>query len=364
MDWGLVDLRTDPNVLGNVSMDTTQRRGILDAVLTVLSTAGAEAGDILSQFSPEPVMWEVPPILGTAINGVDRMSPSIFPASMSAGNIVEGYKKGLAAVRDLGLNKETRDLIAIYWGNRIKSKLAFSDTAPGLRAAAIFACETAVSMSYGSISSIFSPSELRTSRSLGVNVSAVFGADKKGIVGYTKIPVDMQDMYDHVTAPRGAIIYDTFDVLDQILLWVRANSDKLNAPDETSKALAILKMQQSPTFAYMVQQKVFKNKPLTDQDPSLRALNYSMEALDMIRDLWDVEEGTKKEKFTNLYFSIVPTYMDDDEFLEMFGSQPMPMADWDFTQRNQEQVSKGLERFITKFLTVQRAIRKGKDVRL
>lgn len=174
-------------------------------------------------------------------------------------------------------------------------------------------------------------------------------------IGVYAPEVDSGFIYDYLSTPRGYTTLDTRDLLDRIRAWCMAKLPVDLDIDVTLRQLALLKLQQSPSLVYRLEQKLLDYTPLVFEDASLAQLMYTDDNLRSIRDQWfSTKEAA--ERYRDLYDAMVPTFIDHDQFMTMFPKRPADVKK--FTYGLEKQIATGIEKFISFFQARQRYLKR------
>lgn len=162
-------------------------------------------------------------------------------------------------------------------------------------------------------------------------------------------------IYDYLSAPRGYVEFETRDLLDRIRAWCYKHMPSEIDLDVILRQLSIIKLSNKPTYVYNLEQKLVNYTPITFEDASLAQLMYTDDNLQSIRDQWF---STKKapERYRDLYDAMVPTYIDHDQFMDMFPARPADISK--FTYGLEKQIANGIEKFILFFQARQRYLKR------
>lgn len=136
------------------------------------------------------------------------------------------------------------------------------------------------------------------------------------LIGVTNEDIVWQELSDYLEAPRGYVEFKELDLIDRIHTWVMQRLPDIDL-DTFIRRLAMLKLQASPKVVYRLEQALLNYAPPTFDDPSLAQLMFTDENLEAIRDTWFTNKEAK-ERYRDLYDAMVPTFIDDSQFVEMF----------------------------------------------
>lgn len=174
-------------------------------------------------------------------------------------------------------------------------------------------------------------------------------------IGVYATEVSPNFIQDYLTTPRGYVEFETRDLLDRIRSWAIAKLPADLDIDVTFRQLALLKLQRSPSIVYRLEQKLLDYTPIVFEDASLAQLMFTDDNLQSIREQW-FSTKPAMERYRDLYDAMVPTYIDHDQFMEMFPKRPADVVK--FTYTLDKQIASGIEKFIAFFQARQRYLKR------
>jgi hypothetical protein len=342
-----LDLQDTPHLLPPIPAGALNTDLLVRVVLGTLEAAGATAADILSSFYPDPVLWPLPPRLMFIGQQGFGMRAGVR-SSFSVQTLQEVHKRYRQNVTRTGFTVVTRAMLAEGFGPRVMHPLMFSDTEPSAESADIFSMEYILAIEAGgSKVSVSGPrvarkyAGKRTSRSQVVLDKAVS-------------PTLTPEFVQHALfAPRGTAVYPTVDIFDRCLLWAKNHMVKEDTA-LLNTALSWLKAVQSKELAYDFEQALHTLEPFApwiDAGPSAKNI-YTYESLNYARDLWVLSDKDDHEAFRDFYSYIVPTFLDDGHFRQLFRTGMVLAVD--FNDDIRKRLDAGMPKFEGWFIKMMR----------
>lgn len=366
MYWGFLNERESPGTkITPLPLGAAFRKVLGRNLAEIFEHAGATAESVLTQYD-DKVMWTVPPVyIGTwedlDVTAEIQMAPHAF---------VNLYHSAVnAMVEGHGVTDHVLGFVKGYLGESYNAFFSISEPTPGYAAIITMVGEFALAgRQLGKTFMLGEEGILLEMEVPGIGLQYI-GFRGNEIAGTTYKNGASQDdvaaLLASVTTMRGGAIFRTFDIFDQLLLWANKNPDRFLDYERTTQVLALCKLAQSETFAYSMQQAVFKiGEGKAVGDVAMRDLLYTEAGLQMIRAAWDNQVEDQRTRLTNLWQILVPMYLDDNQFLDIFGILPRPEADWRISRKAWDRAILGMERFIRIFQRTQRAVAAGKDIRI
>lgn len=342
-----LDLQDAPHLLPPIPAGALNTDLLVRVVLGTLEAAGATAADILSSFYSDPVLWPLPPrlmFIGQQAFGMRAGLKSNF----SVQTLQEVHKRYRQNVTRTGFTVVTRAMLAEGFGQRVMHPLMFSDTEPSAEAANIFSMEYILAIEAGgSRVQVNGPRVARKYAGKRATRSQV-------VLDKALSPILTPEFVQHTLfAPRGTAVYPTIDIFDRCLQWakhtmVREDTALLNV------ALSWLKAAQSKELAYNFEQHLHTLEPFAPWIAAgpLPENIYTYEALSYARDLWVLSEKDDHEAFRDFYNYIVPTYLDDGQFRQLFRTGMVLAAD--FNDDIRKRLDAGMPKFEGWFIKMMR----------
>lgn len=354
-DLGIID--TGEEVFTSLRLNPGHITELITTAAQVLAAAGAKREDVLSLYTPAPMLWEIPSVyssdlLGTPLNLSLPNSKSLGPGALYA-----AYQEGAKLVARKGFGDAALGRMVELFGSAVEHPLCFTHTEPSKEAVAVFGMEWASLLSPLAKESTFQADHAF------VRLATEFFTPRMGLIGgacegSTKVTEEF--VTEHLTSPRGFINFGTFDAIDRANLWVVQNYFSLEEPSKVLRALSLLKLTQDLRVAHRFEQALHKLPQVAALSPSLKMLAYNDESLNAIRDIWYDHTKDSKEKLNLLHLQLVPVYLDDGQFYDMFKHVPSKIVRFSF--KMEQDISRGLDKFVTLFLQTRRAIAEGKRV--
>ena len=312
-DKPFIDVAERPDLLPPLPAGFVDAKKVSEAAQRVLQLAGATPRDVLSTFSGMTPTWHLPPRLFKI--GRSVIGPNIRIKDRSIKTLLEVHSRYREIITLEGMNDAVRKELATYFVGGAEHPLAFSKSEPGKEAANLFSLELIAALnipkSYISIhgdcilrhfpgkSAMYS--KITLSKYAGHNISE--GWIRESLGGY-----------------RGSAVYETYDIFDRCLGWVRGNIPKNNRA-EAETTLSWLKAHQSKELAYDFEQKIFRLEPLeTIPEEVFRPGEqiHTYEALNQAKDIWFADDMKPYKSFRAFRNFLVPKLLDDLEFARIF----------------------------------------------
>ena len=356
MDLGITDLRKMPEILPPLRLGVVQVRLLHNYVVQSILKAGSSSESILSAFSPDRPVWEIPSAFAESApkgcQGVACGAASVNDETQT----LKVYADLLKKVVNNGMTPEVRRWLVKHVGVLALHPYVFTTTKKGSKAAGLAAAEFALLVASHSWQTNFHKSyafvKLK-SQSFGSRMGVIDGQ----VIG-NKAKLDPDYLETKLYGERGLVVYGTFDVYDRLRIWTDDNWFALPEPEHFRRALAFLKMMQSPELAYEFEQRLFFLEDTLVSDVSMKTAIYTDEALDELRNIWFTGTDSDEARFKTLYLALVPRFIDAEQFLKMFKLDPSATLN----TKEITTINSGMEAFIDHFLAVQIASRKGKVV--
>lgn len=332
-------------------------KDLTTTLVQVLVASGATSEELLSIYTPAPVLWEIPSIYSPSLMTTPLTASMSQFKTKSVGDLYATYKKVVDIVQVEGFGNDALEILEEFFGEKARHPLYFSRTKASPEAAAIFGMEWACLLQNVANKAVFQADHAF------VRFAADFFTPSMGVVegrceGSPKVTAEF--MQESLSRPRGYIDFGTFDILDRVNLWMVKNLDLLEEPEKLLRALCLVKLAQNPRVTSSFERSI-RNLPQPEViEPTLKMLAYNDEALDVIRDIWYDHDTPNRDKFLALHAKLVPVYLDDGQFKDMFNH--MPSKDGRITFRIEQDINRGLDKFITLFLQTRRAIAEGKRI--
>lgn len=354
-DFGYVDIKEQ--YFAPLPLAMGHRKSLITTITQIMVAFGARPSEVLSIYTDSPVMWEIPSLYS------DRLISSALTVSASErrekgeGAIYNAFKEAVVAVDAEGFRDRAAEIVSSVLGKGALHPLLFTRSGRGPGATALFGLEWACLLYHNADQAVFQDNQAF------VRLSADYLTPPMGVIGGVcgkSEPVTAEFLEEHKTRSRGYINLHTFDALDRANIWVMQNFAYLEEPEKILRGLCLLKLSQNPRVAYEFEQALHNLVQPVMVEPSLRSLIYTDESLDMIRSIWYDHDTPNKEKFDLLHTQLVPMYLDDMQFKQLFKYMPADVKR--FSYKMERDVNAGLEKFVALFLQTRRAIASGKRV--
>ncbi len=174
---------------------------------------------------------------------------------------------------------------------------------------------------------------------------------------FSGMHVSVEKLNHYLHGEQGRLSFNTIDLLDRIHSWTHTATDVLDNVAAVQRALTLLKMHDSLLVMHRLERAIHAYKAPTFADPRLAELMYTSENLETLRDTWMAHAGEGRTRLLAVYDSIVPGYIDHDEWWELFKIDINTKV---FGDRLEAKLVNGLERFMVLFLKRQRAVKAKK----
>lgn len=330
-------------------LSTLNTQAAAKAVIRAVLEAGAD-NTVLSRFSPDPLTYTIPSRWGPKLYGMP-MNLSLELKSSSVRTLVETLEATRKVVRKQGYGEAAQAVMAEAFHSGYTHPLVFTPSAGGIAAEAIFSLEYALALpdTTGRLV-VQGPNCFRRLKIHG-DLFRPVGLTNRDYPEATK-----PWLTTALTAPRGEVLYGTFDAVDRVLIWARENLKGERLAGMT-RALSWLKMTRNPAIAYRLEQSLYNMKPLSGVETDEFAhLIFTPESLEQIESAWYNTENTPAENFAQLYEEIVPTYMDEGMFRRFFKSKPAKAPT--LTERKTERIEEGMVNFKRWFTQIMERVNK------
>ena len=356
-DFGVIDLKEQP--YAPLILHPSHRRNLITAITQILVASGADSAALLSTYTPETVVWELPPLRGEDLMGVG-LSLQPAPRDMrDTRDILACYKEMIKAVTIDGFGPKAEEVLESKFGTRTLHPMVFTRSAECPGALPLFGIEWACFLQPYAEKVVIQSNHVCVKMDNDLYVPMMGLVDGKCCSDQVVTEDFINECLDR---ERGFVIFDTFDALDRAHLWVSRNQEMLAEPKKLLRGLCLLKLSQNPRVAYSFEQALRNLRPRAKIEPTLKSLIYSDAALDMIRDIWYDESRQGKEKFDMLHQQLVPSYLDDGQFKTLF--KHMPASVKRVSLKVEKDINQGLEKFVALFLQTRRSIAEGKTVKM
>lgn len=342
-----LDLQDTPHLLPPIPSGALNTDLLVRVVLGTLEAAGATVSDILGNFYPGPVLWPLPPRLMYVGQQGLGMRAGVKP-NFQVRTLQEVHERYRKTVARTGFTVATRAMLADGFGSKVLHPLMFSDTEPSPEAADIFSLEYILAIeSSGSKVQVNGPRVARKYAGKRATRSQVI-LDKALSPGLTP------EFVEHALfSPRGTVVYPTMDIFDRCLEWAKVNMVREDTA-LLNVALSWLKAVQSKELAYNFEQALHTLEPFApwiDAGPSAKNI-YTYESLNYARDLWVLSDKDDHEAFRDFYGYIVPTFLDDGHFRQLFRTGMVLAVD--FNDDIRKRLDAGMPKFEGWFIKMMR----------
>lgn len=178
---------------------------------------------------------------------------------------------------------------------------------------------------------------------------------KDGVIvghGYRIKKLDLSNINDIITAPRGICRVNTFDILDRAKLWMEERLGQLPDYEAVEAGLATLKLRGKWQAAYAFEQALYRpHVKKVKVEPKLR---FTDELLDSIRDMWGADDIPLTEKYFELNSIALSLGVKPLKWERFFGIRKILPGDHIRDKRAIMAIEKGYSRFIDYFLIQKR----------
>ncbi len=356
-DFGVIDLKEQE--FAPLGLSAGHVTDLITALSQIITATGASPADLLSIYTPETIVWELPPLRGGKLVEVSlNVQPSEGEVS-NLGFVYDLYIDLIETVRKHGFGPQAEEKLSAAFGPRALHPLIFTRTEASPRALPLFGIEWACYLENRSNEAIIQSNHACVK--LAPDMYIPFMGVVNGICSNSEV-VDEAFINECLEAQRGFIVFDTFDALDRAYLWAIKNTAKLEELQKVLRGLCLLKLGQSHLTAYRFEQALRNLRPPAKVEPTMKSLLYSDAALDTIRDIWYTGDDSYVVKLDRLHQTLVPSYLDDIQFKTLF--KHMPASTKRVSRKAEATINRGLEKFVALFLQTRRAISEGKQVRM
>lgn len=344
-----IDVAAEPDKLFPLPPGTINASLLQELALGALSVAGATPEAILTLYEDSPLLWPLPPRLSYA--GRTILNAQVATSDRVSG-LIELHRDCRKDVKIAGVGPLVLSNLASVLGPKVGHPLVFTQTEPSEEAANLFSIEfiLATGAGYGNLEV----------QDLGIKRS--FKNKREGLQELklsvnTSKALTWEWLEQVLYSSRGSVLYTTYDIFDRCYSWLQANAH----PSEMKPAelaLSWLKVLRSKSVAYDFEQRVRGLEPVealpTPTDyPNLL---YTVEALDLAKDIWFDQSLDTHEAFRDFYDFLVPSYLDDLQFRRLFKTGMVLKGD--FTDEIRKKVDAGILNFSAWFMRTMRKVNK------
>lgn len=354
-DFGFVNVKEEsfpPLFLG-----IKQRKSLVNTIAQIMTAYEAKPAELLSTYTATPVMWELPSLFSEDLLNAN-LNVGFFSSSVKTpSHLDKTYKATLQAVGDYGFGPKALAILVKAFGSWIAHPMIFTRSGYVPEAQTIFGLEWACLLSSEAKHSIFQDNHAFT------KATANFFTPPMGVIAGKcgdSPEVGSEYLEELKHRPRGFVEFPTFDALDRANIWIVQHATTLLEPEKMLRGLCLLKLTQNYKVAYEFEQTLHGLLPPVILDPTLKMLLYTDDALDSIRDIWTNQVGTQAEKLELLHSKLVPSYLDSQQYKDIFKIRAKPSER--FSIKLENEVVAGMEGFIALFLQTRRAIADGKRI--
>lgn len=307
-----IDVAETPEKLPRPPAGVINPNLLVEIALQGLELFGATAGEVLSCYSEEPILWNLPPRLLPA--GKTPIAMTLANTGRAARPLIALHQQCRSLVRHCGMGPRVRHELIRFFGLEAAHPMLFTETEPSEEASNLFSLELILAAA--------SPNS--TFFVLGSSVARRF-PHKRDDLSSLKIGKSNSQLLtpewveSRLYSPRGTVLYPTADAFDRCLLWLNRNSND-GYGNNLRAVLSWLKMMQDSELAYNFEQQVRTIQPRLVQVLKVPYGNsiFNIDALNYVRDLWQDTTKDSHEAFRDFYDYLVPTYIDDDRFRKFF----------------------------------------------
>ena len=341
-----IDLNAEPGAMPQLPPGTLNVPMLFGLALGALEVAGATPEAVLTSYSDVPSLWPIPPRLAQI--GSMQFSVKVPDTGYSSGYLIDLHQSLRRTVRRCGLDLRVREMLADALGPKARHPLVFTPTEASAEAADLFSLEF-----------ILATGNSRSRLTIQANSVVRKFQGKREVLSNLKLNSKLSPkltadwVASRTYGPRGVIVYKHFDAFDRCLVWADQNVPKEEAQN-IRLALSWLKLCQDKELAYDFEQALHTITPFVADNPTdYGELLYSLESLDLARDLWlNQEDKDDHIAFRDFYGFLVPTYLDDDQFRKLFKTGMVLKED--FTDDIRKRIDAGMLNFSGWFLRMMR----------
>ena len=355
MNLGDINLKETPYRLPALPLGAVQRRWLKKFILGELSKAGATGEILMSYYSKDTVIWEIPPLYTPEMkrSGLVIKPPASLKRQMSKVNKV--YLDCAFRVQQYGLTDEALAPLAALCGPLVLHPMVFSREKNIDRANLIFDIEFVVFISH------VAERVMIERNTCACKMFRHYTSPYIGIVEgiYEGREIDVNEYYDLLYFSRGTVVFPTADLYDRLYSWVGNNYGAFFNADFVLKAISLLKFTQERSDYYDFEQQIVTLQPFQGAVLTMKSELYFDDAFEAIREVWLQVERPMIDRAKELFRMLVPAYMDAMQFKKMFGCDPTAATQSKYFETK---FIAGMDEFTTMFLDTQREIREGKFV--
>lgn len=341
-----IDMQENPEELPPLPPGTTNVSLLQDVILGGLESAGATPESVMTTFSTVPVLWPIPPRLHPL--GQRWLQARVGDVGHNSGLLIDLHRACRTAVRRAGAQERVFSMLAEALSPKVRHPLIFSTTEPSQESADLFSLEF-----------IIAAGDMRSRLRVQGNSVARYWSGKRYALSSLKLNERVSPglqaswVTEQAFGSRGVVVYGNFDIFDRCHVWADKNMTKAEA-GTLKLALAWLKLHQDKRLAYDFEQAVMGITPFVAEpaEPDYVALMYTHENLNFARDLWLLSDKDDHEAFKDFYEFLVPSYIDDDKFRQLFKTGMVLKQD--FTDDIRMRIDAGMMNFSGWFLKTMR----------
>ena len=342
-----IDLQDTPHLLPPIPSGALNTDLLVRVVLGTLEAAGATAEDVLSSYCKDALLWPLPPRLMYIGQHGFGMRLGV-KSSFSVRTLQETHERWRKTVTRTGFTVATRALLAEGMGPKVTHPLMFTESEASTESANIFSMEF--------ILAIDTPNSkvLVTGPRVARRYSGKRATRSQVILDKALCPsLTPEFVHDALFSPRGTAVYPTVDIFDRCMHWAKKNMLKEDRVLLT-RSLSWLKACQSKELAYDFEQALHTLEPFAPwaESGAIAKSIYTYDSLNYARDLWVLSDKDDHEAFRDFYNYVVPTYLDDGHFRQLFRTG-MVLA-IDFNDDIRKRLDAGMPKFEGWFIKMMR----------
>lgn len=318
-----------------IPISQSHRRSLERAVIRQITSIPEGVRDVLSCYSPEPTLWELPPLMAGSFDGVslqlapDKDMQHARPALANFNAFVrlfaaEGWSErmcrslgrlfGPMAGHDYVFDKDNTDPLrfAVEYVTASSRRLSLN----------LIANDNTYAVGY------YERGEMKLAGIVDGKLEA------------TGLTTTAEEIYNILYSPRGTVQTHFYGAYDRALLWVTQGFTFIDEADGMRMALTILKL-------------TCNHRAERDFETTLRSektvkvvmskANVTEDFIENVRDTWiESSNSTPEEALQKVFNLVVPKVYDSLRFIRLVGRKPE--IDDKFTPRQIATIDKGIER--------------------
>lgn len=368
MEWGIIDLRETPQEFQGLGFSRKHVLNQLEFAVGLIKQCTLEAEKILNYPVELGEHWEIPARYAPNIFGYCGSYPYSMPANLS--QIYTAYRSLMRkmenkTIRVCGVEEVTAIFGALatnprvvnldWWGKAGRRELTIQLV---LALANSPKFDLVVSRTTCHVRTTLSGRVFR----LGILDGRLLGLQNTGID--ETVPVDVAGLEVAISQPRGFIVYDTISVLDRIRAWNQRENLFPLYREFIDRSINFGKLSLDHSLDVVMQRALLNPDDFTGEDPTLKTLLFTDMNLASIQELWANSRWTSlRDRFSQLYDQLVPTYIDDRQFVKFFTYRPHEIRER-VSNKQRYAMTSGFEKFLNFYLRLQRMVSNGSQLKM